>query len=122
MILARPHIRGKHLLVTMQPGWLFLSLAVSGGILWRSDLTHFTWWQLIQFAFYCALAAFNKHERYVLAFVSQALLTIVGVVAMVAGAVLVWLVLPWLLLVVAWLVGWFVGLLAGWLVGLMVAW
>lgn len=66
----------------MQPGWLFLSFAVGGGILWRSDLTHFTWWQLIQFAFYCALAAFNKHERYVLAFVSQALLTILGVVAM----------------------------------------
>ena len=69
----------------MHPGWFLLSITVNGAILWRSDLTHFTWWQLIQFAFYCALAAFNKHERYVLVFAVQALLTIAGVISMSAA-------------------------------------
>lgn len=69
----------------MQKGWLLLSLAVATGVLWRSDLSHFTWWQLIQFAFYCGLAAVDKHERYVLTFATQAVLTIVGVIAMSAA-------------------------------------
>ena len=66
----------------MSPAWLTLSAVAAVVVVFLGNLTHFTWWVVLQFVLLTGLIGVGVGERFVITFVVQSLLTIFGVLSM----------------------------------------
>lgn len=66
----------------MSPAWLTLSAVAAAIAIAAGNLTHFTWWVVLQFVLLTALTGIGIGERFVITFAVQSLLTILGIVTM----------------------------------------
>ena len=66
----------------MSPAWLTLSALAAIVTIFAANLKHYTWWVLLQFVFFTALTGIGIGERFIVTFVIQCLLTILGVLTM----------------------------------------
>ena len=66
----------------MSPAWLTLSAVAAAIAVAAGNLTHFTWWVVLQFVLLTALTGIGIGERFVVTFAVQSLLTIMGILTM----------------------------------------
>ena len=66
----------------IQSAWLATALSTAIACIMLGNLTHFTWWGILQFYVLCLMNAAGVGERFVLAYVFQAVLIIIGVATM----------------------------------------
>ena len=62
--------------------WWFVVVAIAAATLLLGNLTHFTWWATIQYYGYALLEVYDLGHRYSVAYITQALLIIAGIVTM----------------------------------------
>jgi hypothetical protein len=65
-----------------QFGWVIVALVVAAAIVLRGDLSHYTWWMVIEFWAVSLLACFDLDHLFAIVFLSQSLLVLLGVVGM----------------------------------------